>query len=77
LSTNEAASRAGIPPFARNGIELQLRHFGRRRLDRLYDWLLQIDMGFKGSSQLTPRVLLEQLVVRLGRAAETVRVRSN
>jgi DNA polymerase-3 subunit delta len=73
----EAMSQAGIPPFARRGVETQLRHLGKRRLDQLYDWLLQIDLGFKGSSQLPPRTLLEQLVVRLGRTSEPVRARSN
>jgi DNA polymerase-3 subunit delta len=65
----EALDRAGIPnfPAARRGAEQMMRHLGRRRLDRLYDWLLQADLGTKGSSQLTPRTLLERLVVQLAR----------
>jgi DNA polymerase III subunit delta len=72
-----ALSQAGIPPFASRGVEAQLRHLGRRRLDRLYDWLLQIDLGFKGSSQLPQRTQLELFIVRLARASEPARARSN
>lgn len=65
-----ALDRAGVPAFpaARRGAEQQLRHLGRRRLNLIYDWLLETDLGLKGSSQLPPRTLLERLVVRLARA---------
>jgi DNA polymerase-3 subunit delta len=56
-----------VPPFAARGCEQQLRHLGRRRLDRLYDWLLEVDLGLKGGSELPPRTLLERFVVRLAR----------
>jgi DNA polymerase-3 subunit delta len=72
-----ALAQAGIPPFAVRGAEAQMRHLGRGRLDSLFDWLLQIDLGLKGSSQLPARTLLERLVVRLARPAETARARSN
>jgi DNA polymerase-3 subunit delta len=62
-----ALERAGVPPFARRGAEQQLRHLGRRRLDLLYDWLLETDLGLKGSSQLPPRTLMERFVVQLAR----------
>jgi DNA polymerase-3 subunit delta len=71
-----ALAQAGIPPFATRGAEAQMRHLGRRRLDRLFDWLLQVDLGFKGSSQLSPRTILERLVVRLARAPEAAAARS-
>jgi len=48
-------------------IEAQMRHLGRRRLARLYDWLLEVDLGSKGSSQLPDRLLFERLIIRLGR----------
>ena len=65
----QALERAGVPgyPAARRGAEQQLRHLGRRRLDQLYDWLLQTDLGLKGSSPLPPRTLLERFVVQLAR----------
>jgi DNA polymerase-3 subunit delta len=67
LSLSTALDRAGVPPFAQRGCEQQLRHLGRQRTDRLYDWLLEVDLGLKGSSSLSPRTLLERLVVRLAR----------
>jgi DNA polymerase III subunit delta len=54
-----------IPPFARQGLERQLRHLSRRRTEQLYPWLLEADLGLKGGSQLPPRTLLERLLVRL------------
>jgi DNA polymerase-3 subunit delta len=71
-----ALEQMGVPPFARRGVEQQLRHLGRRRLDRVYDWLLEVDLGLKGSSQLPPRTLLERLVVRLARPADPARRRA-
>ena len=34
-----------------------MRHLGRRRLARLYEWLLEVDLGSKGGSQL-PRTIV-------------------
>jgi DNA polymerase-3 subunit delta len=67
VAVSAALEQAGVPPFARRQAEQQLRHLGRRRLDRLYDWLLEADLGLKGASQLPPRTLLERLVVQLAR----------
>jgi DNA polymerase III subunit delta len=62
-----ALERAGVPPFALKGAEAQLRQLGRRRAERLYDWLLEVDHGLKGGSALPPRTLLERFVIRLAR----------
>jgi DNA polymerase-3 subunit delta len=62
-----ALNRAGVPPFALKGCEEQVRHLGSRRARLLYDWLLEVDLGLKGSSQLPERTILERLVVRLAR----------
>jgi DNA polymerase III subunit delta len=69
VALGEALERAGVPgyPAARRGAEQQMRHLGRRRLDQLYDWLLQTDLGLKGSSPRPPRTLLERFVVQLAR----------
>jgi DNA polymerase-3 subunit delta len=71
MSVTAALEVAGVPTFGRRAVEQQLRHLGRRRLDRLYDWLLQIDLGLKGGSQLSPRTLFERLVVQLSRPARS------
>ncbi len=62
-----ALETVGVPPFARQSCEQQLRHLGRRRANQLYSWLLEVDLGLKGGSQLTPRALLERFVVRLAK----------
>lgn len=69
VPVGEAMNQAGVPgfPAARQGIEQQMRHLGKRRLDRLYDWLIQTDLGIKGSSQLPARTQLERLVIWLAR----------
>ena len=66
-SVPDALKQVGVPPFGLSSAEQQLRYLGRRRLDLIYDWLLETDLGLKGSSQLPPRTLLERLVVQLAR----------
>jgi DNA polymerase-3 subunit delta len=75
LSLPAAMDRAGVPnyPAARKGTEQLLRHLGWRRLERLYDWLLEADAGLKGGSALPPRTLLERLVTRLARPRDAAR----
>ena len=64
-----ALQEAGVPQFrdAVQGAEQQMKHLGRRRLARLYDWLMEADLGLKGGSLLPPRTILERLVVQLAR----------
>lgn len=64
-----AMDAAGVPkwPQARQSTEKQLRHLGRRRLDKLTDWLTEIHMGIRGDNPLSPRLQVERLVVRLAR----------
>jgi DNA polymerase-3 subunit delta len=75
LSLAAAMDRAGVPnyPAARKNTEQLVRHLGWRRLEKLYDWLLEADFGLKGGSALPPRVLLERLVVRLARPREATK----
>jgi len=67
LTPHAAMDRADVKPFTRGRVNALLRHLGRRRLDMLYDWLLEADLGMKGSSQLPQKVILERLVVKLAR----------
>jgi DNA polymerase-3 subunit delta len=62
-----ALAEAGIQQWRSEKAQAQMRHLGRRRLARLYDWLLEMDLGIKGSSQLPEKVLFERLIVRLAR----------
>ena len=65
----EAMTKAGVPnwPQARDSARKQLRHLGLNRLDKLYDWLLELDSGLKGGNPLPERLQLERLIVRLAR----------
>jgi DNA polymerase III subunit delta len=64
-----AMDMAGIMkwPQARQSAERQVKHLGRRRLDQLTDWLIEVNLGLKGNNPLPPRVQLEMLIVRLAR----------
>jgi DNA polymerase-3 subunit delta len=62
-----AMDEVGVNPYFQRAFEQQLRHLGRRRIDRLYDWLLETDLGLKGSSALPERTQLERLIIRLAR----------
>jgi DNA polymerase-3 subunit delta len=65
VSIYQALNEVGVPPFARQSTEQLMNHLGPRRVQRLYGWLLEVDLGMKGGSQLTPRQLLERLVARM------------
>lgn len=62
--------RAKVPPFARHGVEKQLRHLGQRRIAKLYDWLVEADLAMKSSGDLPREVILERLLIRLARPRE-------
>jgi DNA polymerase-3 subunit delta len=64
MPLRSALQRVG---YFRPGAEEQLRHLGRRRLNKLYDWMLEANSGMKGGSQLPARTVMERLVVQLAR----------
>lgn len=62
---DKAVADAGILPFAaRSAINL-LTHLGRRRLARLSEDLVTLDLALKGGSRLPHRTLLERFVIGL------------
>jgi DNA polymerase-3 subunit delta len=69
VELREACERAGIPtyPGAIEKTRQQHAHLGPSRVDRLPELLLQADLDLKGDSTLPPRVVLERLLVNLGR----------
>ncbi|MBI3410024.1 MAG: DNA polymerase III subunit delta [Planctomycetes bacterium] len=69
-SLTASLEKAGVPPFALKSAESQLRHLGRRRANRLYDWLLEVNMGLRGDSPLPERTLLERFLLRLTGSAD-------
>jgi DNA polymerase III subunit delta len=74
VSLNEAFDRVGVPPYYRREPEVQLRHLGKERMDQVYNWLIETDLGMKGSSELPDKLILEQLVVKLARVEKPVAV---
>ncbi len=74
-SLPQAFDQLGVSPFFRNGLEQQLRHLGRARMDRLYDWMIETDLAMKGSSPLAPELILERLVVKLARVEKPTAAR--
>ncbi len=67
LSPTQALTEVGVNPYYMAAWQQQLRHLGPQRLENLYDWLIEIDLGLKGSSTLDPKTQLERLIVRLAR----------
>ena len=61
----QALEETGIKTFFLNKSENQLLQLGRDRAQHLFQWQLATDLGLKGDSQLPPRTLLEQLIVRM------------
>jgi len=72
LPLGPAMDAAKVPswPRARESCERQLRHLGRRRLEKLTEWLSDINLGLKGGNPLPERVQVERLVVMLARRRE-------
>lgn len=70
-SPANALSQVGTPPFALRNAEQQMRHLGMRRLEKLFDWLLEMDLGLKGNSTMPPWMQLERFVVRLAQPRES------
>ncbi len=66
-SLSVAMDEAGVPAFTRQGAEQAMRHLGGRRLNLIYDWLLETNRGMKGGSELPPRAQMERLVIKLAR----------
>lgn len=75
MALGPALDAAGVPkwPAARQSTERQLRHIGRQRLDQLTDWIIQINMGFRGESPLPHRTQLERLLVNLAKPRQPAR----
>ncbi len=66
ISLREALRAAGVNAYYLEKTERQLRRLGRQRGQALLGWLLEADLALKGASQLSPRIVLETLLVRIG-----------
>ncbi|CAN5430525.1 hypothetical protein BH11PLA2_BH11PLA2_12030 [soil metagenome] len=70
LPAGPAMDAAGVPkwPQARNSFDKQVRHLGRRRLQQLTKWMIDIQTGLKGGNPLPGRLQMERLVTKLASA---------
>jgi len=75
LALGAAMDAAKVPTWekARVAFERQLKYLGRRRLEKLIDWLTEINLGVKGGNPLPERVQVERLIVQLARPREEAR----
>jgi DNA polymerase-3 subunit delta len=60
-----ALSQAGVKQFVIQKSEAQLKRLGRHRGAKLLDWLLKADLDFKGDSRISPRMSIEQLILKI------------
>ncbi len=69
MPLEEAMNEAAIFhwPAVRDSARRQMKHLGWPRLDKLYDWLIEVDLGLKGESPLPERAVFERLIVQLAR----------
>ncbi len=65
MNLEEACRAAGIRDFAIDKTRRQHAHLGPSRVDRLPADLLKADLDLKGGTLLDPRVVLEELLLRL------------
>jgi DNA polymerase III delta subunit len=59
LSADEAAVRAGAPPFKGRDLNDQLRQLSLDRAERWLEALAQLDFDLKGGSRMPQKALLE------------------
>lgn len=59
LSAEDAARKAGVPPFKLREISEQLRHLPLERAERWLEALAQVDLDLKGGSRLPQKAVLE------------------
>ncbi len=69
VSVRAALEQSGVRSFVLRKAEGQLRHLGRERGSQLYQWLVETDLALKGNSALPPRMLIENLLIRLAAPA--------
>ena len=69
LSLTKALTQVGVKSFVLNKTQEQIKKLGRSRGLRLLPWLIQLDLDLKGASRSDPRLLLEQLIIKISAPA--------
>jgi DNA polymerase-3 subunit delta len=70
LSPNDAAVRAGAPPFKARELADQVKRIARVDLERWLETLAELDYALKGGSKRPAKSVLEHGILRLCRSSE-------
>lgn len=70
-SPNDAAVRAGAPPFKARELAEQVRRIARADLERWLETLAELDYALKGGSKRPAKSVLEHGILKLCRSSES------
>ena len=70
LSQNDAAIRAGVPPFKARELAEQVKRIARVDLERWLETLAELDYALKGGSKRPAKSVLEHGILKLCRGSE-------
>jgi len=70
MSPNDAAVRAGAPPFKARELAEQVKRIARADLERWLETLTELDYALKGGSKRPAKSVLEHGILKLCRSAE-------
>lgn len=70
LSPNDAAVRAGAPPFKARDLAEQVKRIARPDLERWLETLAELDYALKGGSKRPAKSVLEHGILKLCRGSE-------
>ena len=70
LSPNDAAVRAGAPPFKARELAEQVKRISRADLERWLETLAELDYALKGGSKRPPKSVLEHGILKLCRGSD-------
>ena len=71
LSPNDAAVRAGAPPFKARELAEQVKRIARVDLERWLETLAELDYALKGGSKRPAKSVLEHGILKLCRGSDT------
>ncbi len=71
-SPDQAAIRAGAPPFKARELSQQVKALPRADLERWPELLARLDLELKGATRRPPQAVLESAILKLCRASGTI-----
>ena len=77
ISLGAALKQAGFHGGEAARAERQLKRLGRERAAKLFQWLLEADLGMKGSRSSRGHFVLEHLFLKLATRSSSARTRAS